>query len=94
MMSERKLFEVRSMGRIGQKAQLRERIAQLREEMAGLDAQERAKSREIELIRKELVGVQDLYEKNLIQISRLTTLERDAARRPRFTGRHATSAAA
>jgi HlyD family secretion protein len=80
MMSERKLFEVRSMGRIGQKAQLRERIAQLREEMAGLDAQERAKSREIELIRKELVGVQDLYEKNLIQISRLTTLERDAAR--------------
>ena len=44
MASETKLFEVRSTGRIGQKAQLRERIAQLNEEIAGLTAQETAKS--------------------------------------------------
>lgn len=80
MASETKLFEVRSMGRIGQKAQLRERISQLREEIAGLEAQEKAKSREIQLIQTELRGVRDLYDKNLVQISRLTTLERDAAR--------------
>jgi HlyD family secretion protein len=80
MASETKLFDVRSTGRIGQKAQLRERIAQLNEEIAGLTAQEVAKSREIELVNKELVGVQQLYEQHLVQMSRLTTLQRDAAR--------------
>jgi len=39
--SETKLFEVRTNGRIGQKAQLRERVTQLNEEIAGLAAQER-----------------------------------------------------
>ena len=78
--NEIKLFDVRSTGRAGQKAQLGERIAQLKEEIGGLEAQEKAKSREIELIQKELVGVRDLFAKNLIQISRLTTLERDATR--------------
>ena len=78
--SEIKLFDVRSSGRAGQKAQLAERIAQLKEEIGGLEAQEKAKSREIELIQKELVGVRDLFAKNLVQISRLTTLERDATR--------------
>jgi HlyD family secretion protein len=78
--NEVKLFQVRSSGRINQKAQLKERIAQLKEEIGGLEAQENAKSREIELIQKELVGVRDLYAKNLVQISRLTVLERDAAR--------------
>jgi HlyD family secretion protein len=78
--SESKLFEVRTNGRIGQKAQLRERITQLNEEIAGLTAQETAKDQEIALVEKELVGVRDLYDKHLVQMSRLTTLERDAAR--------------
>jgi HlyD family secretion protein len=80
MASETKLFEVRSTGRIGQKAQLRERIAQLNEEIAGLTAQEVAKTREIDLVNKELVGVEQLYDQHLVQMSRLTTLQRDAAR--------------
>jgi HlyD family secretion protein len=80
MASEAKLFEVRVNGRTGQKAQLRERIVQLNEEIAGLTAQEKAKDREIELVEKELTGVRDLYDKHLVQMSRLTTLERDAAR--------------
>jgi HlyD family secretion protein len=80
MASETKLFEVRSTGRIGQKAQLRERIAQLNEEIAGLTAQEVAKMREIDLVNKELVGVEQLYDQHLVQMSRLTTLQRDAAR--------------
>jgi HlyD family secretion protein len=78
--SESKLFEVRVNGRVGQKAQLRERITQLNEEIAGLAAQEKAKDQEIALVEKELSGVRDLYDKHLVQISRLTTLERDAAR--------------
>jgi HlyD family secretion protein len=80
MASEAKLFEVRVNGRSGQKAQLRERIVQLNEEISGLSAQEKAKDQEIELVQKELTGVSDLYDKHLVQMSRLTTLQRDAAR--------------
>jgi HlyD family secretion protein len=80
ILSETKLFEVRVNGRTGQKAQLRERITQLNEEIAGLSAQEKAKDQEIELVQKELTGVSDLYDKHLVQLSRLTTLQRDAAR--------------
>jgi len=80
MASETKLFEVRVNGRTGQKAQLRERVSQLNEEIAGLTAQEIAKDKEISLVEKELVGVRDLYDKHLVQMTRLTTLERDAAR--------------
>jgi HlyD family secretion protein len=80
MASESKLFEVRTNGRIGQKAQLRERVTQLNEEIAGLEAQEKAKDREIALVEQELVGVRGLYDQHLVQLTRLTTLERDAAR--------------
>jgi HlyD family secretion protein len=80
MASESKLFEVRTTGRTGQKAQLRERVTQLNEEIAGLKAQEAAKDKEISLVEKELVGVRDLYDKHLVQMARLTTLERDQAR--------------
>src|ERR1019366_8421325 len=73
-------FEVRTTGRIGQKAQLRERVTQLNEEIGGLTAQEKAKDQEIALVQKELVGVSTLYDQHLVQISRLTTLQRDAAR--------------
>src|SRR5437764_14887856 len=69
--SETKLFEVRVTGRAGQKAQLRERVTQLNEEIAGLAAQEKAKDKEIALVEKELVGVRSLYEQQLVQISRL-----------------------
>jgi HlyD family secretion protein len=78
--SEGKLFDVRVYGRAGQKAQLKERIQQLNEEISGLSAQEKAKDQEIALVQTELTGVRDLYEKHLVQLSRLTTLERDSAR--------------
>jgi len=78
--SEENQFQVRRAGRSGQRAQFQERISQLQQEISGLTAQEDAKSREIELINKELAGVRDLYARNLVQISRLTALERDAAR--------------
>jgi HlyD family secretion protein len=80
MANERKLFELRRSSRLGQKAQLRQRIGQLQEEAAGLSAQQQAKAREVALIGKELEGVRDLWAKRLIDIRRLTSLERDAAR--------------
>ncbi|TPQ27718.1 HlyD family type I secretion periplasmic adaptor subunit [Bradyrhizobium guangdongense] len=78
--SENKLFDVRVNGRAGQKAQLNERITQLKEEISGLSAQEKAKDQEIALVQNELTGVRELYDKRLVQISRLTQLERDSAR--------------
>ena len=91
--SESKLFEVRTTGRAGQKAQLRERVSQLNEEIVGLTAQETAKTKEIALVEKELVGVRSLYEKNLVQISRLTVLERDLARLAGERGQYVASRA-
>jgi len=80
MTGEQNLFEFRKSARAGQKAQLRERIAQLKEEIQGLTGQVAAKKRETELIGQELEGVRDLWRKNLVQIQRVTALERDAAR--------------
>lgn len=80
MASENKLFDVRVTGRTGQKAQLRERVTQLNEEVEGLSAQVQSKDQEIGLVMKELEGVRQLYDQHLVQISRLTALERDAAR--------------
>ncbi|HJZ22084.1 MAG TPA: HlyD family type I secretion periplasmic adaptor subunit, partial [Bradyrhizobium sp.] len=80
MASEAKLFEVRTNGRTGQKAQLRERVTQLKEEISGLEAQEKSKDLEIALVEKELVGVKSLYDQHLVQLTRLTTLQRDSAR--------------
>ena len=78
--NERKLFELRRNARLGQKAQLRQRITQLQDEISGQNAQQEAKAREIGLIGKELDGVRELWKNNLVQITRLTALERDAAR--------------
>ncbi len=78
--SERKLFQLRRTARLGQKAQLQQRIEQLEQEVAGIEAQQSAKTQEIDLISRELKGVRELYAKNLVQITRLTQLEREAAR--------------
>ncbi|MCF4130156.1 HlyD family type I secretion periplasmic adaptor subunit [Methylobacterium sp. SyP6R] len=80
MSGEETLFAARVASREGQKAQLRERIAQLRQEIAGLTEQAAAKEREIALIGTELVGVRELFAKNLVPVGRVTVLERDAAR--------------
>jgi HlyD family secretion protein len=57
-----------------------QRRRQLREEIQGITGQAAAKKREIELIGQELEGVRDLWRKNLVQIQRVTALERDSAR--------------
>lgn len=80
MADEQRLFELRSTTRLGQKRQLRERIAQLREEANGITAQQAAKSQELVLVNNELEGVRELWSKQLIQMNRLTALEREAAR--------------
>ncbi|MCA0402010.1 MAG: HlyD family type I secretion periplasmic adaptor subunit [Proteobacteria bacterium] len=60
--------------------QLKERAGQFEAEIAGLVAQQQSNRRQAELIVGELKGVQDLYDKNLVPVTRLNALQRDAAR--------------
>lgn len=70
---ERKLFESRREARNGQQKQLRA-------EISGLEVQREARVGQIGWIGKELEGVKELWQKNLIPYARLTSLEREAAR--------------
>ncbi|MEA2794860.1 MAG: rane fusion protein type secretion system [Bradyrhizobium sp.] len=77
---ERKLFELRNTARTGQKAQLRQRIEQLNEEVRGLKAQRESKEKETKLIEREKEGVYDLWKQKLVPLTKLTELERAAVR--------------
>ena len=77
---ESRFFQLRHEASDGQKRQFREQIAQLNEEISGMRDQLTAKKREAELIDKELVGVQELWDQRLVSLSRLSALQRDSAR--------------
>jgi HlyD family secretion protein len=77
---EQRQFEIRRISREGQKAQLRERMVQLRQEISGYEAQIISKDKQVEWVGKELVGVYELWEKNLIPYTRVTSLEREKER--------------
>ena len=77
---EQRLFDLRKSARAGQKAQLNERIGQLKEETRGLTEQVEAKKQEIGLILTELEGIRYLWSKKLVPITRLTQLERESVR--------------
>jgi len=77
---EQRLFDLRKTARAGQKAQLKERIGQLAEEIQGLKEQTEAKKNEIELIVPELEGVRQLWAKSLVPITRVNQLERESVR--------------
>ena len=77
---ERKLFDLRRSARVGQKAQLRQRIEQLNEEVRGFQAQRESKEKELKLIAREMEGVNELWKQKLVQLTKLTQLEREAAR--------------
>jgi membrane fusion protein, type I secretion system len=77
---ERKLFELRRNARIGQKEQLRQRIVQLKEEIRGFQAQKESKEKQTALINREAAGVQDLWKLKLVPLTKVTELQREAAR--------------
>jgi HlyD family secretion protein len=77
---ERRFFQLRREASDGQKRQFNEQIAQLKEEIAGMEEQLEARKQESVLIATELTGVEQLWEQRLVSINRLTALQRDAAR--------------
>lgn len=88
---EARLFQSRQTARTGQKHQLLQSIEQMRMEIAGMEAQLSAKTREASLLGRELSGARSLFERQLLPVARLTALERDAAR---LEGERAQTAAA
>ncbi|MFN5457282.1 HlyD family type I secretion periplasmic adaptor subunit, partial [Bradyrhizobium sp.] len=78
--SENALFKARATTRKSQKELLQGRIVQLNNEISGMESQLDSKNKQIELIKGELAGVQELYDKRLVPLTRLTTLQREAAR--------------
>ena len=81
--AESRLFKVRYDARNGQKAQLKERGAQLLDEIKGYESQIVAKDKELVLVQKELEGVTTLWNQKLTPLNRLVALQRDAAPRPK-----------
>ncbi|MGH6905490.1 MAG: HlyD family type I secretion periplasmic adaptor subunit [Geminicoccaceae bacterium] len=79
MVAQRALFATRAKALADRKGILGSRIEQLREEIAGLEAQIRADGRQIELIDEEIAGVEQLYRKGLERKSRLLALKRARA---------------
>ncbi|AZO09066.1 MULTISPECIES: HlyD family type I secretion periplasmic adaptor subunit [unclassified Mesorhizobium] len=77
---ENKLFALRRQARDGQVSQLRERVVQFRQEIAGIDAQQKSKQQEIALTKVELDSMRNLWKKKLVPISRMTESERAQAR--------------
>jgi HlyD family secretion protein len=78
--SEDSLFKARLTARQSQKDLLQGKVTQLTQEIVGLEAQLDSKARQLELIAGELTGVQELYDKHLVPLTRLTTLQRESAR--------------
>ena len=73
---ETRLYNLRRTAREGQQGQLRERIAQLKQEIDGFAGETKAKQQEIALVQQELTGVRKLYTQSLVTLSRLNQLER------------------
>ena len=77
---ERRLFRARIETVNGRKAQLNERIKQNEDEIKGLTLQNGAKTKEVQLIREELSRVDDLYQRKLLPVTRVLSLQRDETR--------------
>jgi HlyD family secretion protein len=78
--SENSLFKARAESRRSQRELLRSRIAQLNEQIAGMESQIKSNQAQSDLIAQELEGVQQLWDKRLTPLQRLTSLQREAAR--------------
>lgn len=79
IIAQRELFETKHQAHSGRKSILRKQIAQLREEISGLNAQLVGHSEMLALIQLELEDLRQLSEKDLVRKSRLLRLQRSQA---------------
>ena len=76
---EIRLFELRRGEQAQMRAQLNSRVVQLDQQIRGYDAQIASLQRQRTLIEPERVAVKELWDKQLVTISRVNQLERSAA---------------
>jgi HlyD family secretion protein len=76
---EARLLETRRSQRDGQKQQLGKRVEQLGEEISGIQAQVISRDEQIRLLKLELGGLRDLFKSNLVPMTRIMPVEREAA---------------
>jgi HlyD family secretion protein len=75
-----KLFAARLQAMAGKKDQLTQQIDQLREQIRGLDAQRASKEKQLAFIANEVKDLRGLAKKGLVPVSRLNSMDREAAR--------------
>lgn len=75
---ESRLFRLKQQARNGLHAQLQDRIRQMEQQIDGYQSQISANSQQSALIKPELEGVRGLWEKKLVTINKLNSLERTA----------------
>lgn len=88
VVAQNNIFEARRSTLEGQIKILQQRIAQAREEIAGLEAQEKSEARQLALIDEELVDVEQLVEKGLQRKPHLLALKRTKAAIEGSRGEH------
>lgn len=75
---EQRLFQLRTMEQRGLATQMEARITQMRREIAGYNGQIDAFRQQQALIQPELAGIQSLWKRGLVTITRKNELERTA----------------
>jgi HlyD family secretion protein len=77
---ERRLFSAKTKTADLKRAQLRERIGQYNNEIDGLVKQEKSKAQESSLVSEERTRLEDLYKRELLPVTRVLAIRRDAVR--------------
>lgn len=79
LQTERQVMAVREAGRASRASQLSEQVTQLERQIEGLTLQLTASEQQLDILNGEVVGVKQLYQGQLIEVSRITTLEKQIA---------------
>ena len=85
---EAELFAARKAALEGEVEILTQRVQQLKKQITGLEAQRRAKGKQLELIVEEVQGLQTLYEKGYAPKTRILALQRTAEQLAGERGEH------
>lgn len=80
MRGQQNVFATRRAALLGRQEQVREQMRQFESNIEALSIQKAARQREVELIGQELTGVQALFAKNMVPITRFIALQRDKTR--------------
>jgi HlyD family secretion protein len=77
---QKRLLESTLLTAKSKKQQLDEQLGQLKEQIGGIGAQIRSSKKQLELIASEVASLRDLQSKGLVPISRVSAMDREAAR--------------